>query len=161
MIDFLTIQVGDQVRVIGDGAPGFAYLGEILTIMKVMPDRVYAVKANGEEAFFALESGAARLERIEAQPMMTHAQADELLSSREIIRRLEARVVQLEEEVDQNAWRVSPAMAQATIDQLLKQNDLLEAALTEIQGIVSELMLTVAEVMKSNTRTTGGRDGIQ
>jgi hypothetical protein len=63
MIDFKTIKVGDKVEVVGAGAPGFAALGTILEITKVQPDRVFAKKDNGEEAFFALTCGAARLSR--------------------------------------------------------------------------------------------------
>lgn len=65
MIDFKAIQVGNKVKVVGAGAPGFAQLGEVLTITKVMPDRVYASKESGEEAFFALTCGAARLEKVQ------------------------------------------------------------------------------------------------
>ncbi|MCG7931983.1 MAG: hypothetical protein N0E44_18275 [Candidatus Thiodiazotropha lotti] len=64
MIDFKNIQVGDPVKVVGMGAPGFAQLGEQLEITRVMPDRVYAKKQSGEEAFFALTCGASRLEKV-------------------------------------------------------------------------------------------------
>jgi hypothetical protein len=62
MIDFAIIKVGEKVTVVGQGAPGFAALGEVLEITKVENDRVYAKRDNGEEAFFALTCGAARLE---------------------------------------------------------------------------------------------------
>lgn len=64
MIDFSTIKVGDKVCVVGMGAPGFAKLGDTLEITKVEPNRVYAKRADGEEAFFALTCGASRLELI-------------------------------------------------------------------------------------------------
>lgn len=64
MIDFKTIQVGEKVRVVGAGAPGFAQLGEELEITKVQNDRVYAKRGDGKEAYFALTCGAARLEKI-------------------------------------------------------------------------------------------------
>lgn len=66
MIDFATIQVGDRVRVVGMGAPGFAALGDILTIAKVQPNRVWARTDAGHEAYFALTCGAARLELADA-----------------------------------------------------------------------------------------------
>ena len=64
MIDFNTIQVNDKVKVVGMGAPGFAKLGDILTISKVETNKVYAKRDDGEEAFFALTCGASRLEVI-------------------------------------------------------------------------------------------------
>jgi hypothetical protein len=64
MIDFKTIAVGDKVMVVGMGAPGFANLGDHLEITKVQPDRVYAKRIDGKEAFFALTCGASRLELI-------------------------------------------------------------------------------------------------
>lgn len=63
-LDFKTAQVGDKVKVVGMGAPGFANLGDILEITKVEPNRVYAKRADGEEAFFALTCGASRLQPI-------------------------------------------------------------------------------------------------
>lgn len=62
VIDFKTIQVGEKVKVVGMGAPGFAQLGDELEITKVQEDRVYAKRVDGEEAFFALTCGASRLE---------------------------------------------------------------------------------------------------
>jgi len=64
MIDFKTIKPGDRVKVVGAGAPGFAPLGDVLHITEVRPDRVYAMRSDGETAFFALSCGAARLELI-------------------------------------------------------------------------------------------------
>lgn len=62
MIDFKTVQIGNKVKVVGAGAPGFADLGDVLEITAVMRDRVYAKREDGEQAFFALTCGAARLE---------------------------------------------------------------------------------------------------
>ena len=64
MIDFKTIKIGDKVKVVGMGAPGFAKLGEILIISKTGKDRVSAKKENGEEAEFYLTCGASRLEEV-------------------------------------------------------------------------------------------------
>jgi len=63
MINFDGIAVGDKVKVVGMGAPGFASLGDTLEITRVLKDRVYAKKADGSEAFFALTCGASRLEK--------------------------------------------------------------------------------------------------
>lgn len=69
MIKFDTITIGDKVKVVGMGAPGFAALGDTLEITRVLSDRVYAKREDGNEAFFALTCGASRLEKIEeAQP---------------------------------------------------------------------------------------------
>lgn len=65
MIDFKTIKVGNKVKVVGAGAPGFAKLGETLEITKVESNHVYAKREDGEEAFFALTCGAARLDLID------------------------------------------------------------------------------------------------
>jgi hypothetical protein len=62
MIDFETIEVGDEVKVVGMGAPGFANIDDLLEITKVENSRVYAKREDGEEAFFALKCGASRLE---------------------------------------------------------------------------------------------------
>jgi hypothetical protein len=64
VIDFKTIKVGDKVKVVGAGAPGFAKLGDELEITKVGEMRVDAKRSDGEEAFFALTCGAARLELV-------------------------------------------------------------------------------------------------
>lgn len=69
MIDFKTIKVGDKVKVVGMGAPGFAALGEELEITRTLDDRVYAKRADGKEAFFALTCGASRLEIVQTGEM--------------------------------------------------------------------------------------------
>ena len=67
MIQFNEMKVGDTVKVVGMGAPGFASLGDTLEITRVLPDRVYAKRKDGEEAFFALTCGASRLERVSTE----------------------------------------------------------------------------------------------
>lgn len=64
MIDFKTIEVGDKVKVVGMGAPGFAQLGDTLTITGVETLKVHARRDDGKDAFFALTCGASRLELI-------------------------------------------------------------------------------------------------
>ena len=67
MIDFKEISVGDKVKVVGMGAPGFAGLGEKLEITQSLPNKVFAKRADGKEAYFALTCGASRLEKIDNQ----------------------------------------------------------------------------------------------
>lgn len=55
-------------------------------------------------------------------------------AQRATIQQLEARIVSLEIDVDRMAWKTSPATAQATIDQLVKQNDQLEAQVKELEA---------------------------
>lgn len=64
MIDFNIIKVGDTVKVVGMGAPGFAELGDELEITRVLHDRVFAKREDGEEVFFALTCGASRLKYV-------------------------------------------------------------------------------------------------
>jgi len=68
MINFDTIKVGDACKIVGMGAPGFAKLGDIVTITEVGNMRVDVKRADGETAFFALTCGASRLELVEPQP---------------------------------------------------------------------------------------------
>lgn len=64
MIDFATVKEGDKLRVIGMGAPGFAKLGDIVTVVICNGrNRVDVVHdETRQEAYFALTCGASRLE---------------------------------------------------------------------------------------------------
>jgi hypothetical protein len=64
MIDYSKIKIGDKVKVVGVGAPGYANMGEVLTITSVTGNRVDTVRESGETAYFALTCGAARLELV-------------------------------------------------------------------------------------------------
>jgi hypothetical protein len=67
MIDFDKVQIGDKLKIVGMGAPGFAKLDDIVTITKTAKQRVGVVHdETGKEAFFALTCGASRLEPVEA-----------------------------------------------------------------------------------------------
>lgn len=66
-IDYEKVKVGDKLRIVGAGAPGFAKLGEIVTVTATFPRRVDVVKGDGETAYFALTCGAARLEPVTEQ----------------------------------------------------------------------------------------------
>jgi hypothetical protein len=65
MIDFDTIEVGDRVKVVGQGARGFAVMGEVLEVIGVGIRRVETKRADGKVASFDEAGGAARLELVE------------------------------------------------------------------------------------------------
>ena len=62
MIDYSKVNVGDKLRIVGAGAPGFANLGDTVEVMKTGTNRVDVKRDDGATAFFALTCGAARLE---------------------------------------------------------------------------------------------------
>jgi len=65
MINFANTKTGDKVKVVGAGAPGFAKLGDILTVTSCNGNnKLYAKNEAGDEAYFALTCGAARLEPV-------------------------------------------------------------------------------------------------
>lgn len=64
MIDFDKVKVGDKLKIVGAGAPGFAKLGDVVTVTKTAERRVDVVRDDGDEAYFALSCGAARLEPV-------------------------------------------------------------------------------------------------
>lgn len=66
MIEFDKVKVGDKLKIIGAGAPGFAKLGDVVTVTKTDERRVDVTHdETGEAAYFALTCGAARLEAVE------------------------------------------------------------------------------------------------
>lgn len=67
MIDYGQTKVGDKLRITGIGAPGFAKLGDIVTVEKISHNRCDVVHdVTGERVYFALTCGAARLEPAQA-----------------------------------------------------------------------------------------------
>lgn len=65
MIDYAKVKAGDKLRITGMGAPGFAKLGEIVTVEKCTADnhgRCDVVNEAGAKAYFVLACGAERLE---------------------------------------------------------------------------------------------------
>jgi hypothetical protein len=66
MIDYKLLKIGDKLRIVGAGAPGFAKLGDTVTVESCNGtnrcDVVHDV--SGEKVYFALTCGAARLEPI-------------------------------------------------------------------------------------------------
>jgi hypothetical protein len=67
MIDYAEIKPGDKLRITGMGAPGFAKLGDVVTVVKTNGTTRCDVRHDetGDEVFFALTCGAQRLEKIE------------------------------------------------------------------------------------------------
>lgn len=66
MIDYSKTKEGDRLRITGMGAPGFAKLGDIVTVTSCNGvNRCDVVNESGEVAYFALNCGARRLEPVE------------------------------------------------------------------------------------------------
>jgi hypothetical protein len=67
MIEFSRTKAGDKLKIVGAGAPGFAKLGDIVTVTSCNgTNRCDVVNEAGESAYFALTCGAARLEPVES-----------------------------------------------------------------------------------------------
>lgn len=62
MIDYSKVKVGDKLRIVGAGAPGFAKRGDIVEVTETRANRVDVKRDDGATAYFALTCGAARLE---------------------------------------------------------------------------------------------------
>lgn len=64
-IDFSKTKVGDKLRIVGAGAPGFAKLGDVVEVVSCNGhNRCDVKREDGETAYFALTCGAARLEPV-------------------------------------------------------------------------------------------------
>lgn len=61
MIDYKKTKVGDILKIVGNGAPGWAVLGDLVRVTHVMPKGVAVEKPTGETAEFSFDCGAARL----------------------------------------------------------------------------------------------------
>jgi hypothetical protein len=61
MICYSGIKEGDELEICGDGAPGFATLGERVTVVHVFLDAVVVSDQTGRWAKFVGATGAARL----------------------------------------------------------------------------------------------------
>jgi len=74
MIRYSEINPGDKLRITGMGAPGFAKLGDLVTVKSCNGfNRCDVVHdETGNEAYFVLTCGAQRLE-IATQPATNHA----------------------------------------------------------------------------------------
>lgn len=65
MIDYAQVKVGDILRIVGAGAPGFAPVGELVRVLKVWPNGVLVEDKRGQTCEFVFNCGAARLEPTE------------------------------------------------------------------------------------------------
>lgn len=72
MIDYSKTKAGDKLRITGMGAPGFAKLGDIVTVTSCNgTNRCDVTNEAGESAYFALTCGAQRLDPCSAQGEVT------------------------------------------------------------------------------------------
>lgn len=66
MIRYADIKEGQRLRITGMGAPGFAKLGDIVTVRSTNGvNRCDVVNEHGDHAYFALTCGAQRLEQVD------------------------------------------------------------------------------------------------
>jgi hypothetical protein len=65
MIDYSKVSVGDILRIVGAGAPGYAELGDLVRITQVFRNAVEVEDKNGNRVHFYYNCGAARLESTE------------------------------------------------------------------------------------------------
>lgn len=64
-IEYSKTKEGDKLRITGAGAPGFAKIGDIVTVTSCNgTNRVDVVNEAGNAAYFALTCGAARLDPV-------------------------------------------------------------------------------------------------
>ncbi|MFL0251394.1 hypothetical protein ACJDT4_13305 [Clostridium neuense] len=64
MIKYSEVKEGESLRIVGEGAPGYAANGEIVKVKKVSFNSVTVENREGETANFVYDCGAARLEKI-------------------------------------------------------------------------------------------------
>lgn len=68
MIDYNKVQPGDKLRITGMGAPGYAKLGDIVTVVSCTAENHGCCRVRndrGLECEFVLTCGASRLEPVE------------------------------------------------------------------------------------------------
>lgn len=65
MIEYAETDVGDIVKVVGAGAPGYAELGDLLRVTEVHVNSVKVEDRDGKSGEFLYNCGAARLEPTE------------------------------------------------------------------------------------------------
>lgn len=64
-IKFSETKVGDILKLAGEGAVGYAELGDLVRVKKVFKEAVLVENKNGETCEFVFNCGAARLEPTE------------------------------------------------------------------------------------------------
>ena len=77
MIYYSKVKRGDIVRIVGNGAPGYAKLGELVRITAVRFNAVDVENMKGEPCEFCYNCGAARLEETEWKDDFPEKQAAE------------------------------------------------------------------------------------
>ncbi len=65
MIDYTKTKRGDILKLIGDGAKGYAQLGDLLRVTEVFNEGVRVEDKHGKPCEFVYNCGAARLEPTE------------------------------------------------------------------------------------------------
>lgn len=62
MIDYTKTNVGDVLRIVGEGASMYAELGDLVRVKRVHANSVFVENRDGVECEFVFNCGAARLE---------------------------------------------------------------------------------------------------
>jgi len=65
MIKFSETNIGDVLKIVGAGAPGYAEMGDLVRVLEVHHNSVKVEDRNGETVEFVFNCGAARLEETE------------------------------------------------------------------------------------------------
>ena len=65
MIKYSAVGIGDILKIVGAGAPGFAENGDLVRVTKKTVNGVMVEDRNGEPCEFLFNCGAARLEETE------------------------------------------------------------------------------------------------
>ena len=65
MITYSETKVGDVLKIIGAGAPGYAELGDLVRVTEINKNSVFVEDRNGKVIEFVYNCGAARLEPTE------------------------------------------------------------------------------------------------
>jgi len=65
MIDYSKTNIGDVLKIVGAGAPGYAELGDLVRVTEVHVNSVKVEDRDGETVEFLYNCGAARLEPTE------------------------------------------------------------------------------------------------
>ena len=63
MINYSETKTGDILKIVGNGAPGYAQIGELVRVTKVTQNSVTVENCDGATANFVMSCGAARLEK--------------------------------------------------------------------------------------------------
>jgi hypothetical protein len=65
MIDYSKIKVGDILKVVPPGMPGYAVVGDLVRVTEVEKEGLWCVNSKGERGGVVFSCGAARLEPTE------------------------------------------------------------------------------------------------